>query len=185
MELKSSCYPSTLVIRGPTMNTYKRIGIVIGVVVVCALVKLEALALSDDTKRLRGLNGVGVVVEKIAPQVEREGLSQTQLRTDMEVKLRLAGIRVLSEQETSRMPSQPLLYLNVSIVKTQAGYVFAIRVALEEKVRTLRHFNMPVPAKTWEGTGALGINSSLSHIRNTAKVLLDEFIKAYLAVNPK
>jgi hypothetical protein len=55
---------------------------------------------------LRGLDGVQVVVEDLQPDVERNGLTRQQLQTDVELRLRKAGIRVLTEQELDRAPGQ-------------------------------------------------------------------------------
>ena len=47
---------------------------------------------------LKGLKGVGVIVGDMEPEVERAGLTQASIQTDVELKLRLAGIPLLSEE---------------------------------------------------------------------------------------
>ena len=44
---------------------------------------------------LRGLPGIGVIVEDFGPEAERDGLSRRRLQGDVEAKLRAAGIKVL------------------------------------------------------------------------------------------
>ena len=52
----------------------------------------------ETRKTLVGLSGVYVLVETIEDDVERDGLSRAQIQTDMELKLREAGIPVLTEE---------------------------------------------------------------------------------------
>ena len=49
------------------MNTNKRIILVFIVVVVFALIKLNAFVLADELESLRGLQGVRVAVEELIP----------------------------------------------------------------------------------------------------------------------
>ena len=56
----------------------------------------------DPTSRatLAGLAGVQVVVEALPQEAEQRGLSQSNIQTDAELALRMAGIRVLTENES-------------------------------------------------------------------------------------
>ncbi len=47
-------------------------------------------------KTLAGLTRIYVVVEHIPDEAQRDGLDTTQIRTDVELKLRQAGITVLA-----------------------------------------------------------------------------------------
>jgi hypothetical protein len=60
-----------------------------------------SFALDDEYSResLRGLRGVHVIVEVLRPAVKKGGLTEAMIRTDTELKLRLAGIRVLTQDE--------------------------------------------------------------------------------------
>jgi hypothetical protein len=64
---------------------------------------------------LRGLKGFGVLVEKLPPEVEQEGLNRLQLQLEVESKLRMAGIKVLTREEVFRTPGEPYLYINVNV----------------------------------------------------------------------
>jgi len=164
------------------MNTHKRIAIVIGVIF-CTLVKLDSSGLSDDTHLLRGLEGVQVIVEEIQPEVERDGLTKAQLKTDVELALRMSGIKLLSAEERVQILSQPILYLNVNVMKTQgSGYVFNVDLSARESGITLRGGMTWAP--TWEW-GYVGITPSLASIRDYVKDMVDRFINAYLTANPK
>ena len=64
------------------------------VVGVLILVAFPLYALNSEINRttLKGLRGVRVLVEDLAPEVEREGLVKDQLQKSVEERLRSAGI---------------------------------------------------------------------------------------------
>ena len=137
---------------------------------------------------LAGLTGVSVVVERLRPEVEREGLTQLILRTDVELKLRQAGIRVLTETERLEMPGAPFLYLRVSTSTREAmPYAFNIALELRQWVRLLRDPTLTTLGTTWYAVGSTGIVGSrhVADIREVVRDAIDQFINAYLAANPK
>jgi hypothetical protein len=74
---------------------------------------------SDDKyarATLRGIEGVNVAIESLEPEVERAGLVRQQIETDVELRLRKAGIRVLTEEERQGTPGAPYLYINVNVI---------------------------------------------------------------------
>jgi len=164
------------------MTTQNCVALAIGVIF-CTFVKFDAFGLSDDNHLLRGLEGVQVIVEEIPPEVKREGLTKSQLKTDVELALRMSGIKVLSAEERGQMLSQPILYLNVNVMKTQgSAYVFNVHLSARESGITLRGGMTWAP--TWEW-GYVGITPSLATIRDYVKDMVDRFINAYLTANPK
>jgi hypothetical protein len=58
-------------------------------------------------KTLKGLTTLDVVIEELTPEAERDGVTKSQLQTDVELRLREAGLRVVSDGAAS-------LYVNVS-----------------------------------------------------------------------
>ena len=65
------------------------------ILVLLLLASTGAQGLDNENTRatLRGLNGVQVVVEDMMkPDIERDGLTRQQLQTDVELRLRKAGI---------------------------------------------------------------------------------------------
>jgi hypothetical protein len=65
---------------------------------------------------LRGLQGVGVVIEAVPPHLEQAGLTTQQLHTEVEFRLRQGGIPVLTSDERLSMPGAPWLYVNAHVV---------------------------------------------------------------------
>lgn len=150
-----------------------------------------AVALDTKSERatLAGLTGVEVVVEDMDPDAEREGLAKTTLRTDVELKLRQAGIRILTVTERLAAPGMPYLYLRVATLRDEAvGGLYAINIALEvnQEVRLTRNPTTTAYAPTW-GAGAVGLYSArkLPTARDVVRDFADQFINAYLAANPK
>ena len=137
-----------------------------------------------DRELLRGLDGFRLVVDRIRPDVERDGLFRSTLREDMELRLHMGGVKVLSEEEAEKKPDAPCLYLYVDALKCSLGYVYKIRLSLMEPVKLVRN-NVKVPATVLSIPDELGITSNLSEIRDAAGDFVDEFVKAWKSVNPK
>jgi hypothetical protein len=74
---------------------------------------IEFAFTADKRDTLRGLREVSVLVEYLPDDVEREGLSREHLTRDIEVRLRQAGLRVLTISEIAKSPGAPYLYVAV------------------------------------------------------------------------
>jgi len=160
-------------------------------VILTGFLRLAPYVLAQDNENtrltLRGLQGVSLHVEPLDPQIEKSGLTKNQIQTDTELKLKLAGINVLTGGEFLKASGHPFLYVdvNISMLKTQiTRYLFYIRVELNQEVVLVRTPDTKVSAVTWS-TGGWGIDFSIDNIRQTVKTQVDKFINAYLAENPK
>ena len=174
------------------MNAYKPI-IFVAAMVLSFLGSNTGLFASDPDV-LYSLRGVGLAVETIRPEIEKDGLTQTQLKMDVEQMLRSAGINVLSEEEKEKSRGKEYLYVNVQVSKTsQDSYVCLVQVQLKELINTVRYrlpalpaaFIPPTQAITWHSTGAMGLTRDLSNVKQAVKDGVNEFIQAYLASNLK
>jgi hypothetical protein len=161
--------------------------------IVLTLVALESsiFAISGKSNRatLRGLNGVGVLVEKLPSEVENQGLLRDPLQKVIEYKLWMAGIKVLTKEECFKTPGEPYLYINinVNIAKTESDiYPYSIDALLIQKVSLLRNPELTTYAVTWSTGGVGSITKEiLSQLRSNVEEIVDIFIKDYLAENPK
>jgi hypothetical protein len=165
----------------------KKSNFVMGVVAVILVITCTyAFALIDEEQRqiLRGLEGVHIVVKRLKPEIELDGLYRSTLETDAELTLRMGGIKVLSEEESLQTPGTPDLSLKVNALKCSSGYVYNVGLSLEEKV-TLTRNSVPISAATLRIWEQLGIAPRLSDIRDAVKALLEEFVKAWQAANQK
>jgi len=82
---------------------------------------------TEQRETLRGLKGLQVVIENIT----QAGLTKS-LKTDVELKLRKAGIRVL----TRITATNPFLYVNVTVmqIKSPDGFIYTVRVSFLQDV---------------------------------------------------
>src|SRR6266704_3096051 len=106
---------------------------------------------------LAGLTGMYVLVEHIPDEAERDGLDTTQIRTDVELKLRQAGITVLTQQEWLSTAAAPYLYVNVQVFKNSAHfYAYSANVELRQRVALVHNPSTSVLATTWSARGTIG-----------------------------
>jgi len=131
---------------------------------------------------LKGLEAIRLEVERIKPEIERDGLFRDTLYSDMELKLRLAGIKVLSEEQAEQSPETPALYLNVDALKCSFGYVYNIGLYLIEPANLVRR-PMKAPAMFLRIPEQLGIASRLSEVREAAGDILEEFVRIWKESN--
>ena len=154
---------------------------------------ISSTAYAQQTKynieSLRGLKGVNVVVEDLQPNIEADGLGRDSIQADVELELRLAGIRVLTEEERLKEPGCPYLYVNVNSYKdsTIQTYVFSISVELKQDVILMRYLQTVVYGATTWYTSRVGIVRAqmVDDIRDFVKDDVDKFINDYLSVNPR
>jgi hypothetical protein len=153
------------------------------------LESLFAINGKSNLATLRGLKGVGVLVENLPPEVEKEGLIKNQLQIEIELKLRTAGIKVLTKEECLMTPGEPYLYININVntAKTESDlYPYTIDALLIQKVSLLRNPEQTTYAVTWSTGGIGSIDKQiLSQLRENVEELVEVFIKAFLSENPK
>jgi hypothetical protein len=158
------------------------------VVALLLLVASPAFSQDDEPARrtLRGLKGVYVLVEDLESDAEKAGLSTNQIYTDVVLRLRKAGIKVLTWQEVSNEPGNPNLYIRASTMDTANGlYAYNIDVHLSQLVMLTRKSAIKFHATTWivSRLGTVGF-AVMPTIRDSICDLVDKFINAYLAMNP-
>jgi hypothetical protein len=137
---------------------------------------------------LVGLTGIYVAVEQVDDDAQRDGLDTLQIRTDVEVKLRQAGIGVVTQAQTLSTTAAPYLYVNVQTAKNERGlYAFSVQMELRQAVSLLTNPSMRRLATTWSTPGFIGSVGSqkVGSLREDVRDLTDRFINAYLAANPK
>ena len=150
-----------------------------------------SMAIDSQSNRatLKGLPGVGVLVEKLPPEIEREGLRRDQLQMDVESQLKKAGVKVFSKEQCTRVPGEPYLYinLNVNVVKTESGiYPYTVDIMLIQKVSLMRDPKRVTYAVTWSTGGVGSITKSIvSQLRENVAEVVHVFIQAFLDENPK
>lgn len=147
----------------------------------------------DMRSSLKTLPGVRVTVERFRSAAEEAGFDKQVFQTDVELKLRMAGVRVLETKGTL-----PLLYVNVNVLHRKAGEMEAFHITVEliqeaiirsqlcsgrEGLSEDALANSTMDATTWS-IGATGFGA-VADVRNTVKDLVDKFANDWLAVNPR
>jgi hypothetical protein len=133
---------------------------------------------------LKGISAIQVIVQPLDPEAERDGLTQDQLQAGVEVRLRKAGIRVLSTRE----PRTPCLSLNVNTLKDRSGlYTFSIHLEFMRGVPLDRHHSVVTLAPTWSVGDIDTVDERLLRESERSRVddAVDQFINAYLEQNPR
>jgi hypothetical protein len=160
---------------------------------VLAIVGMSGIAAASDNaesrKSLSALPGVHVVVEELDQDLERRGLTRAAIQTDVEQRLRSAGVRVLTYADMLAVPGRPTLYVNASVVNGSEPWEIAVVVELQQTIRLDRDPKTVVPAAaTWSTStfDRVGPSSKVAEAMGSAiRDRIDRFINAYLAVNPK
>ncbi len=137
---------------------------------------------AQDRRNLKGINSVFVVVETLPNGARKLGLSEGIVQTDVEQKLRLAGLRVVTDQEGENLPGSP--YLFVRLIATDPPEAAAVEIGLNQNVTLERNGDFAPEVATWEKIHVIA-NPSGQAVRDKIKDLADEFLNDWLDVNPK
>jgi len=138
---------------------------------------------------LAGIEGIEVVVETMTPAQEAIGLSERALRSDVEVQLRRAAVRVLSQAQ--QCGALPCLYIHVTTTnvpgasRSTASFV---HVGLQQLVTLSRDTSVALSVETWHALGRIGLApsaQSADRVRDTVRNEVDQFITSYLNANPR
>jgi hypothetical protein len=159
-------------------------------VVVLVWGNMEVVQALDTGSResLRGISGIGVIVEEISPDASADGLSQDAIRTAAELILRSKGIRVLTNIDRTRLGSVPYLYININTLKEELGlYAYAVNVDLKQVVGLLSMKGAQAWGATWSASvvGAVGEANMRQIIADGVEPLVNDFARDYLSVNPR
>jgi hypothetical protein len=157
-----------------------------------ALLGAATVAVANDDqpsrKSLAGLQGVFVLVEEIRPEAQDQGLTMTAVQTDAELRLRKAGIRVFTDAEVRNVPGNPVLYLKAIVMPGTPPWGYAVAIELHQGVVLTRDPSMDTWASTWSVAGGGGYDAPSNiprKVRDKLNDYVDQFINAYLAMNPR
>jgi hypothetical protein len=137
---------------------------------------------AQDRRNLKGITAVCVVVENLPDGAKKLGLSEETLESDVELKLRPAGLRVVTDQECTNLPGSPYLY--VRLTATDPPEAAAIEISLNQNATLERNGDFAPEVDTWEKIHVIA-NPSGQAVRDKINDLADEFLNDWLSVNPK
>jgi hypothetical protein len=155
--------------------------------VVAMILLIASPAIQADDSRLsratlKDIGVLSVMVEDLPDSAKTLGISKDTIQTDVELKLRLAGMRIVPEQEGERLLGSPVLYVNLNVADD--GKAADIKVEMQQNA-VLERNKMWTPRITTWSTAGLVSNPTPEGIRNFIKDRVDEFLNAWLSVNPK
>ena len=143
--------------------------------------------LIEDRETLRGLKGFHVLVAELKDDIKQAGLTGSILKTDVELKFRKAGIRILTRDEALLTPGKPHLFVQVRAIKLKSprGLFYLALVSFGQDAILSRNHSIQTSLVTWEDSFLGTTSEPLRSIREAVSDLVDEFMNDYLAVNPK
>jgi len=142
----------------------------------------------DQTKALRGLQGVKVTVKYFNPEMERLLLPRSELEKDTEKKFKKLGVPVFKDPKP---PAMSTLFVNIHTIDvgSKGVLVYFVSVSLMEYAYLKRDVGsvgdlMEVQAINWYDAkvGIIGIRSAKEILKIEDK-LIHNFIYDYLAAN--
>lgn len=135
---------------------------------------------------LRGLPGVEVLVEPLAPELEQSGLKAAVIRANAEAQLRAGGIAIYSSQTANPSPAKAYLYVHVSGLSVpRQGYALAVQVHLRQTLRSLVTGSAIVNAMSWDQQMLMVVlpGSSMRVVDAELRSLVDRFVQDWRAVH--
>ena len=152
----------------------------------------RVMKLPNSTASLYGVEGVYVLVEDLHKDAKALGLNKETVTTMTKLKLRLAGVRILSEQEYLSTPDGPCLYININASRAfvdPESTLCAVCISVEfcQTVDLTRWPPLPVfGAPTWRTWGVRAASpETVGELYGATEKSIDTFIDAYLMANPK
>jgi len=145
---------------------------------------LASPARADDTPEerasLKGIKAVKLVVSDLHPDAQADGLAADQLQSEVEARLRKAGV-------TASPSAKASLTVTVNTSGRENGwYFFVIEVSLTQPVALVRDRKSIIRAATWRlgNFGDVAAQDLARFARETVAGQVDMFIRAYREQNP-
>lgn len=149
-------------------------------VFICLIISVRsASGQSTGKKSLSGLNGVNVKVV-VGEDIKEVGLNEGILKSNTELQLRKAGIKVYTEGERSNTPAAPILLIHVGGYNDGGLLAYTISVELIQVVRTTA--GNRTAGATWlitPSVGMIGVNNVrdlTDSVRQEARIFINDWL---------
>ena len=166
--------------------------IIVAVLPICIL--SSEFVQAQTRQGLRDISKVTIDVV-VAGDDLPSGISESRLKTITELKLRTAGLRVLSEEENVADPdinpggvATATVVLSLAAILTEeiAWYSFSTNITvLEYHYLAVRDAFLPVELWRRAGLNTTASEAAASAIESVVGQLLDAFLNDWLAANPR
>ena len=159
------------------------------VVVLLSGLGSQAWAAESRLDSLKGVKNLSVLVEHLNDKAKEAGLTNEDLQTTAELRLRAAGITVISDAEALASKEWiPYIYVDVNLMKIpdREQYAYSIVVECMQAARVISNKAFTI-AVTWDtkGMGVSGSSRTKQTIKEKVADLCDKFANDFLSVNPK
>lgn len=140
-----------------------------------------------DRNTLRGLAAVHVVIDPVAPEIEKEGATADVLRTRLEDRIRRAGITI--DADSREFVGLRLTSVHSAKRALAMGSTFAIAatIGVYQPVTLVRDTNLRTATQTWEVETLTLVDAK--EVNRACLDSMDElagrFVSAYRSVNPQ
>lgn len=133
-----------------------------------------------DRATLRGLKGIGVVIDLLDPELEKAGITRDLLLNRLLVRLQNGGIKI-------DPAASEFVGLRITAVRGSRGpYALSMSLGLYQPVLLSRNHDVRTSTQTWEVESVLMADPKVlpTACAETADDLSDRFATAFHAVNP-
>ena len=137
---------------------------------------------ADDPYGLRGISSVWVLIESLGPGEANIGLADDTVRTHVELRLKSAGLRVISPEEAKKIAVKDNTFLYVNVAVASDGLAATVLAQFAQGAYLLRN-SLPIgTAFTWIDVSML-LRPSRDSVRSEINDLIDKFLREWLKQN--
>ena len=134
-----------------------------------------------DRATLRGLKSIGVVIDRIAPELEKQGFNSSSFQSHIEERLRAANVPVAAD-------ATEFLGLRVLPVRGNRGPVaICLSIGMYQQVTLARDPKIKTATQTWEVETVM--MAQPNYVYNASLESIDEligrFVSAWRSANPR
>lgn len=147
---------------------------------------MSATAAAQE-RLLKGLSGVSVRATVFASDSSNL-LSSVQIKTDVELELRKAGIKVVDDSLVDGLAGVGRVYVFVGAIPVSPGrYACALEVSLQEKVSLVRKPTERLVAATWSHhqMTTAETDNEFRRARDGIVDITKTLVRDFLTANPK
>ena len=134
-----------------------------------------------DRATLRGLKSVAIVIDRLDPELVRQGLTQAFLQSRLENRLRNSAIPL--DKNAGE-------FVGLRVIHVRGGrgpYALCLSVGLYQPVQLVRDRNVRTATQTWEVETVLMAEPKLLMEASLSSIdeLADSLVAAWRSVNPR
>ena len=168
------------------MTVHRNVGLSVAFFVFAAAAAQAQQFMPTGRDTLRGLPGVEVLVEPLAPEIAGDGLTAPAIQANVERVLRSSGIPIYATQAENPSPAKAYLYVNLSgFAVPRQGHVLYVQVHLRQTLRSVVTGSNIVNAMSWDQQTVLLVPSgrSMRSVHAEVESLVDRFVQDWQRVH--